>query len=92
MRCKLTNTSVLCRTVRSFQARTKLSQRPWRVDDFDEFAEVSIELSSASRFIALTPVVCSALQVWFSKSDLDSDGHGKWWHCVLKLFRLLINN
>ncbi|KAI3438596.1 hypothetical protein D9Q98_001020 [Chlorella vulgaris] len=35
------------------EARTKLSQRPWRVDDFDEFAEV-----------------------WFSKSDLDSDGHG----------------
>ena len=22
------------------QARTKLSQRPWRVDDFDDFAEV----------------------------------------------------
>ncbi|KAI7844383.1 hypothetical protein COHA_002181 [Chlorella ohadii] len=36
------------------EARTRLSQRPWRVDDFDAFAEV-----------------------WFSKSQLDSDGQGK---------------
>ncbi|EFN57701.1 hypothetical protein CHLNCDRAFT_34679 [Chlorella variabilis] len=32
------------------EARTKLSQRPWRVDDFDEFAEASINSTVVSPY------------------------------------------
>ena len=86
--------AVFTACARTLQARTRLSQRPWRVDDFDAFAEVWAAGCDGARLqtcvwnlqallvtylavIRFTWLCMPALQVWFSKSQLDADGQGE---------------